>query len=404
METSVAKRPRLEPQNAEEIIREQRRIIESQKTVIERQKMRIIESQKTVIENQKIVIENQEAEIEQLVQEQRKNLELSATEIKTKNVSVAKLPKEIWLEIMSYLSTKDVLRNVAQVSKWFHKLSKDPHVIRKIEVDPSRFWPKDKEEKYCDDFLGVLKRSVKLRSLSFGFSGDIEITIDKEDEIDEKIDKSGEKFLEALPFMNHPFLQEVCLKGDGKVCHSLAPKFLEPMNENLLRYLEKCPELKVLKFEFKPQVHEDRNIDYPLLSEEFEESIRSLKLKNLQEFHLIGVDLEESNLDPRGELIIFLEEIAENLPKLKRLCFTCQDIRCVEDLKNNKRFGALVSGKNIMLEFSSVFRNAGPCNCAQSWDHPIKKMLGFGPKNLRNSFRNFEKYLPLVERNSTMSM
>ena len=298
METSVAKRPRLEPQNAEEIIREQRRVIESQKTVIE---------------NQKIVIENQEAEIEQLVQEQRKNLELSATETKTKNVSVKKLPNEIWLEIMSYLSTKDVLRNVAQVSKWFHKLSKDPHVIRKIEVDPSKFWPEDKEEKYCDDFLEVLKRSVKLRSLSFGFSGDIETTIDEDDEIDEKIDKSGDKFLEALPFMNHPFLQEVCLKGDGKMCHTLAPKFLEPMNENLLRYLEKCPELKVLKFEFKPQVHEDRDIDYPLLSGEFEESIRSLKLKNLQEIHWIGVDLQDSS------------GLQENLPKLKRLCFICKD-------------------------------------------------------------------------------
>ena len=300
METSVAKRPRLEPQNAEEIIREQRRIIESQKTVIERQKMRIIESQKTVIENQKIVIENQEAEIEQLVQEQRKNLELSATETKTKNVSVKKLPNEIWLEIMSYLSTKDVLRNVAQVSKWFHKLSKYLLVIRKIEVDPSRFWPEDKEEKYCDDFLEVLKRSVKLRSLSFGFSGDIETTIDEDDEIDEKIDKSGDKFLEALPFMNHPFLQEVCLTL------TLAPKISAPINENLGRYLEECPELKVLKFEFKPKVNED------LLSDEFKESISSLKLKNLQEFHWIGVDFQDSS----G---------LENLPKLKRLCFICKD-------------------------------------------------------------------------------
>jgi len=300
METSVAKRPRLEPQNAEEIIREQRRIIESQKTVIERQKMRIIESQKTVIENQKIVIENQEAEIEQLVQEQRKNLELSATETKTKNVSVEKLPNEIWLEIMSYLSTKDVLRNVAQVSKWFHKLSKDPHVIRKIEFDPSKFLPEDKEEKYCDDFLEVLKRSVKLRSLSFRFSGDIETTIDEDDEIDEKIDKSGDKFLEALPFMNHPFLQEVCLTL------TLAPKISAPINENLGRYLEECPELKVLKFEFKPKVNED------LLSDEFKESISSLKLKNLQEFHWIGVDFQDSS----G---------LENLPKLKRLCFICKD-------------------------------------------------------------------------------
>ena len=60
-----------------------------------------------------------------------------------------------------------MLRNVAQVSKRFHELSEDPHVIRKIEVDPDVSWPmnrrfgpgswlKEKSEKYCHDFLGVL--------------------------------------------------------------------------------------------------------------------------------------------------------------------------------------------------------------------------------------------------------
>ena len=94
METSVAaKRPRLEPRNAEEIIQEQRQ-----------------------------VIENQKARILQL-EEQVKNLELFATETKIKNVPVPELPNEIWLEIMSYLSTYDVLKNVAPVSKRFHKLS-----------------------------------------------------------------------------------------------------------------------------------------------------------------------------------------------------------------------------------------------------------------------------------------
>ena len=91
METSVAKRPRLEPRNAKEVIQEQRQ-----------------------------VIENQKARIQQL-EEQLKNLNLSAT-----NVPVPELPNEIWLEIMSYLSTYDVLRNMAQVSQRFHKLSQDP--------------------------------------------------------------------------------------------------------------------------------------------------------------------------------------------------------------------------------------------------------------------------------------
>ena len=270
MEPSVAKRPRLEHRNAEEIIQEQ-----------------------------KLVIENLMARIQQL-EEKVKFLESSSTETKIMTIPIPELPNETWLQIMSYLSTYDVLKNVAQVSKRFHKLSQDPHVIRKIEVNPAQSWPKDMEEKYCDDFLEVLKRSVKLRSLSFRFSGDIETTIDEDDEIDEKIDKSGDKFLEALPFMNHPFLQEVCLTL------TLAPKISAPINENLGRYLEECPELKVLKFEFKPKVNED------LLSDEFKESISSLKLKNLQEFHWIGVDFQDSS----G---------LENLPKLKRLCFICKD-------------------------------------------------------------------------------
>ena len=132
MDTLLMKRARMELKNAEEIIQEQRK-----------------------------VIENQKAEIQEL-KEQLKNWELIAKETKIKNVPIPELPNETWLEIMSYSSTFDVLRNIARVSKRFHKLSEDPHVIRKIEVQSVQTWPKDKEEKYCDDFLRVLKRSLKL--------------------------------------------------------------------------------------------------------------------------------------------------------------------------------------------------------------------------------------------------
>ena len=139
MDTLLIKRARMELKNAKEIIQEQRK-----------------------------VIENQKAEIQEL-KEQLKNWELIAKETKIKNVPIPELPNETWLEIMSYSSTFDVLRNIARVSKRFHKLSEDPHVIRKIEVQSVQTWPKDKEEKYCDDFLRVLKRSLKLKKLSFGF-------------------------------------------------------------------------------------------------------------------------------------------------------------------------------------------------------------------------------------------
>ena len=91
METSVAKRPRLElePRNTEEIIQEQRQVIENLKA------------------------RNQQ--LEELLEEILKNSELSAMQTKIRNVliPVPELPNEIWLEIMSYLSTYDVLRNVA---------------------------------------------------------------------------------------------------------------------------------------------------------------------------------------------------------------------------------------------------------------------------------------------------
>ena len=272
-------------------------------------------------------------------------------ETKIKNVSVPELPNETWLEIMSYLSTYDVLRNVARVSKRIHKLSEDPHVIRKIEVETvqSWLWPKDKKyrrsfymspilqetqrEKYCSDFLGVLKRSLKLKTLSFGFGWDVK-------------DKSEENFLEALSSMDHPLLQEFCLKGDGNINNSARFLDLNPLNENIPKYLEKCSDLKVLKFEFKPEWNEDPEANYPSL-DDMKEGIKRFKLKNLQEFHLIGVCITECDLDD------FLETIAKNLPKLQRLFLTC----CEEDDLDSEMFQAFASGKNIKLEISSVNRH-----------------------------------------------
>ena len=135
MESSGAKRPRLCPRNPEEIIQEQRRIIENLKA----------RNQQLEKHNRSWLLVNRYYR-EKQVEKQLKNSESSATETKIKKVP--ELPDEIWLKIMSYLSTYDMLRNVAQISKRFHKLSEDPHVIRKIEVESVQSWPKNKEEKY----------------------------------------------------------------------------------------------------------------------------------------------------------------------------------------------------------------------------------------------------------------
>ena len=326
MDTLLIKRARMELKNAEEIIQEQRK-----------------------------VIENQKAEIQEL-KEQLKNWELIAKETKIKNVPIPELPNETWLEIMSYSSTFDVLRNIARVSKRFHKLSEDPHVIRKIEVQSVQTWPKDKEEKYCDDFLRVLKRSLKLKKLSFGFHCS-------------ENDNSGKKFLDTLPSLNHEFLQEFCLNGDGKKDYNIAAKFLTSfLCQNIKIYLEKCPDLKILKFEFQPELSEEHYGDYPAVSD-MANVLSSFRLKNLEEFHLIGIDICDCQNHKFKE---FLEgiTISDNLPKLQRLCLTCQDVKNIWD----EDCQTYASERNIKIEISSVFK----CGCGQQ--APSCEMKIFGPR------------------------
>ena len=55
-----------------------------------------------------------------------KNEELQQFEL------LCELPYEIFLKIMDYLSTKDILKRMAPVSKSFYQLSRDPNVIKRI--------------------------------------------------------------------------------------------------------------------------------------------------------------------------------------------------------------------------------------------------------------------------------
>ena len=118
METSVVKRPRLEPLSDKEIIKDNLEIIKNLKA-----RIRHLEEQ-----------------------------------LKIKSILVPDLPNEIWLKIMSYLSTFDLLRNVAQVSKKFNQLSKDPYLIRKIQLN-FESWAKDQVVEYSRSIGKVLTRS-----------------------------------------------------------------------------------------------------------------------------------------------------------------------------------------------------------------------------------------------------
>ena len=76
-------------------------------------------------------------------------------QLKIQSILVPDLPNEIWLKIMSYLSTFDLLRNVAQVSKKFNQLSKDPYLIRKIQLN-FESWAKYQVVEYSRSIKKVL--------------------------------------------------------------------------------------------------------------------------------------------------------------------------------------------------------------------------------------------------------
>ena len=88
--------------------------------------------------------------------------------------SAMELPDEIWLKIMEYLSTTDILRKIARVNKRFYRLSKDQNLIKEMEFKTIEFtrFPhgRHRYEKYYNDFFVVAQNAQKLKFLSLHLS------------------------------------------------------------------------------------------------------------------------------------------------------------------------------------------------------------------------------------------
>ena len=306
-EEPVAKRQRMETQDAEQIIQELRRVNQN------------LQAQLSAKDAQLAIKDKRIKELEQI---NLKSFLLMDGEIKNIHepkffTTITELPDECLLKIFSYLSNFDVLRNVAAVSQKFHELSQDRHLIRKIKVD-SESWLGFLESlkvEYCKEFLEVVKRSLNLRFLMFDFSRwymeDVRST-------GRWIGRSGELFLKTLPSMNHQFLEELQLR---KPC-AFGNESVGLFETTILKYVEKCPNLKVIKFEWLQDVDiEDapQSLFFACLSG-ITSHISSFKHKNLQEFHLMGfvIDLDKPSFKN------LLETIAENLPNLQGLYLTAE--------------------------------------------------------------------------------
>ena len=173
--------------------------------------------------------------------------------------------------------------------------------------------------------------------------------------------------MKESPSFNHQHLEEFQIKGrqdkygdwesDGNIM------------AELMKYLENCPNLKILKIEYegaksfeeKDNNHVDStayirsasfSVEYFIF--EYLESnpcgtpciFSCMKFQNLEELHFIGFDFGQTP----EKWLKMLNTFHKNLPKLRRLCFMFQDPGSIPF----EIFQKFASEKNIKIEISSV--------------------------------------------------
>ena len=229
------------------------------------------------------------------------------------------IPDEILLEIMGYLLTKDILKNLAQVSKRFHRISKDPDLIKKIvlvcrpRILCDQSWTKQRRKKYYDDLSKVLKESQKLRVLSLDFGN--------------SYPSAGINIISnILPYVNPQCLEEFRIRF--KLCN------LESL-QILLNYLEKCPKMKTLTLHIWN--HGNFGKSNPIILK----TILGSKFKKVEKVHLIyrSRGLKDEAISTIKNA---LKNITENLPEIKHLNL---------DLLANPRNQSSYNGFNELCPF-----------------------------------------------------
>ena len=181
------------------------------------------------------------------------------------------LPYEILVKILSYLPNYDILRRVAPVSRNFYQISQDQHLLRRIEfefkdemISVAPNWSEDRKEKYRNDFLEVVKKSQKLKFLSFKITWSligkipIGISILFPRDIFEELSSIKDQCLE---------LEEFCFTSKTHI-------WIYNIIESVFGYLDKCPKLKIIKLG-------KIKLDDRILKE-----LKKSELKTLEEFHL----------------------------------------------------------------------------------------------------------------------
>lgn len=178
------------------------------------------------------------------------------------------LPQEILVKILSYLSNRDILRNVARVSRNFYQIAHDTHLLRRIEFrfdGIQRDWTNYRKEKYFHDFVEMAKKSQKLKFLS--------IKILAHETTDNSRYVRPREIFDGLSSNKHQFLEEFHLTNKS---FNWFPFFVK----NVLGFLDKCPKLKIIKL-VKIKLDFKFNNGNAILKE-----LEKSELKSLEEFHV----------------------------------------------------------------------------------------------------------------------
>ena len=166
-----------------------------------------------------------------------------------------------------------------------------------------------------------------------------------------------------------------------------------------MKYLENCPNLKILKIEYDGENYRDRDEDFGtgkwkwqhLGTTEIPEwqtsyfslknlesndcgtpGVLSMKFPNLEELHLSGFELSGG---PKY-LLKILNTFHQNLPKLRRLCFKLDNFGRLDE---NPEYGQILqkfaSEKNVKIEITGT-----PIHrCILEVEHPSSVFKIFNP-------------------------
>ena len=244
-------------------------------------------------------------------------VKVEAKAMDSKNKNIFELPDEILMKIMGYLSTYDLLRIVAQVSKKFQEISRDPFLIKSIKLRPQlEDLTEEEEEKLCGDFSNVVRRSQKLKFLSLNFIG-----------------WNERKFSAMFASINsHNSMEEFWLKYDGIMYEDFDINFWHYDSWHyVLEFLQGCSSLKILKIDFDQCPRTMTNIGIAL--QKFNNfTFNNLKVLDLKFSKNYSQQLREitpwlfahpatqDNLrDMQPTILSFVCSVTKKLPKLESL-------------------------------------------------------------------------------------